>query len=33
MHHSRVVGNTPQIRGMIDKVRYMLKVEKVTDET
>ncbi len=27
LHHSVVVKNTPENRGMIDKVRYMLKVE------
>ena len=27
MHHSAVVKDTPQNRGMINKVRYMLKVE------
>lgn len=27
MHHSRVVDNTPENRGMINKVSYMLKVE------
>ncbi len=32
MHHTSVVIDTPQNRGMIDKVRYMLKVEKVSDE-
>ena len=27
MHHSVVVSDTPEIRGMIAKVYYMLKVE------
>lgn len=29
MHHSRVVENTPENRGMINKISYMLKVEEV----
>ena len=29
MHHSVVVENTPQNRGMIDKVIYLLQVEEV----
>lgn len=29
MHHSVIVENTPQNRGMIDKVNYLLKVEEV----
>ncbi len=29
MHHSAVVKDTPENRGMINKVRYMLKVEDV----
>jgi large subunit ribosomal protein L30 len=29
MHHSVVVENTPAIRGMIDKVNYLLHVEEV----
>ena len=29
MHHSRVVEDTPCIRGMIDKVAYLLEVEEV----
>ena len=28
MHDSRVVENTPENRGMIDKISYMLKVEE-----
>ena len=27
MHHSVMVKDTPENRGMMDKVRYMLKVE------
>ena len=27
-HHSVIVENTPQNRGMIDKVNYLLKVEE-----
>lgn len=29
MHQSRVVKNTPENRGMINKVSYLLKVEEV----
>ncbi len=29
MHHSVVVQNTPENRGMVNKVSYMLKVEEV----
>ena len=29
MHHSVVVKDTPENRGMINKVSYMLKVEEV----
>jgi large subunit ribosomal protein L30 len=29
MHHSVIVRNTPENRGMIDRVSYMLKVEEV----
>ncbi len=29
MHHSVVVEDTPSIRGMLDKVSYMLKVEEL----
>lgn len=29
MHHSRVVENTPENRGMINKISYMLRVEEV----
>ena len=29
MHHSRVVTLTPENKGMIDKVAYLLKVEEV----
>lgn len=29
MHHSRVIDDTPENRGMINKVAYMLKVEEV----
>lgn len=29
MHHSVVVNDTPEHRGMIAKVDYMLKVEEV----
>ena len=28
MHHSVVVADTPEIRGMINKVGYLLKVEE-----
>lgn len=28
MHHSVVVSDTPENRGMINKIRYMLKVEE-----
>ncbi|MDX1607281.1 MAG: 50S ribosomal protein L30 [Candidatus Competibacterales bacterium] len=28
MHHSVTVADTPENRGMIDKVAYMLKVEE-----
>ena len=28
MHHSAVVEDTPCMRGMIDKVAYLLKVEE-----
>lgn len=28
MHDSRIVENTPENRGMIDKIFYMLKVEE-----
>lgn len=29
MHQSVIVEDTPSIRGMIDKVNYLLKVEEV----
>jgi large subunit ribosomal protein L30 len=29
MHHTVIVRNTPENRGMIDRVSYMLKVEEV----
>ncbi len=29
MHHSVEVEDTPEIRGMINKVSYLLQVEKV----
>ena len=29
MHHSVVVSDTPENRGMISKVQYLLKVEAV----
>lgn len=29
MHHSRIVEDTPENRGMINKISYMLKVEEV----
>ena len=29
MHHTVVVQNTPENRGMIDRVSYMLKIEEV----
>ena len=29
MHHSVVVADTPENRGMVNKVRYMLKVEEL----
>ena len=29
MHHSSIVNDTPENRGMINKVRYMLNVEEV----
>lgn len=29
MHHTVVVEDTPENRGMINKVQYMLKVEEV----
>ncbi len=29
MHHSVLVNDTPENRGMIDKVGYLLKVEEV----
>jgi large subunit ribosomal protein L30 len=29
MHHSKVVALTPENKGMIDKVAYLLKVEEV----
>lgn len=29
MHHSVTVANTPQNRGMINKISYLLKVEEV----
>lgn len=29
MHHTVVHNDTPQIRGMIDSVSFMLKVEEV----
>lgn len=30
MHHSVEVEDTPSVRGMINKVSYMLKVEEVS---
>lgn len=29
MHHTVVVADTPENRGMVNKVRYMLTVEEV----
>ncbi len=29
MHHSVVVADTPENRGLIDKIAYMLKVEDI----
>lgn len=29
MHQSRIVEDTPAIRGMINKISYLLKVEEV----
>jgi len=29
MHHSVVVEDTPSVRGMINKVSYLLKIEDV----
>lgn len=29
MHHSVVVEDTPSVRGMINKVPYLLKIEEV----
>lgn len=29
MHQSRIVADTPENRGMINKVSYLLKVEEV----
>jgi large subunit ribosomal protein L30 len=29
MHHSRVLVDTPEVRGMIRSIGYMLKVEEV----
>lgn len=29
MHHSRIIDDTPENRGMINKIFYMLKVEEV----
>jgi large subunit ribosomal protein L30 len=29
MHHSVVVEDSPQVRGMINKVSYLLKVEEI----
>ena len=29
MHHSAVVADTPQNRGMINKIAYLLRVEEV----
>ncbi len=31
MHHSVVVHDTPENRGMINKVSYLLKVEEVEE--
>ncbi len=31
MHHSVVVDDTPENRGMINKVSYLLKVEEVEE--
>ncbi|MCS6986443.1 MAG: 50S ribosomal protein L30 [Sphingomonadaceae bacterium] len=31
LHRTRVLPDTPAIRGMIVKVRHLLKVEEVTD--
>ena len=30
MHRSKVLEDTPSVRGMIAKVQHMVKVEKVT---
>jgi len=29
MHHSKVLEDTPSVRGMINRVSYLLKVEEV----
>jgi len=29
MHHSVIVSDTPEIRGMISKIDYMVKVEEI----
>jgi ribosomal protein L30 len=29
MHQTRVIGDTPENRGMINKISYLLKVEEV----
>ena len=31
LHRSRVVADTPAMRGRIDKVKHLLRVEPVTD--
>ncbi|MCX7654031.1 MAG: 50S ribosomal protein L30 [Fervidobacterium sp.] len=31
MHHSVIKEDTPQIRGMIEKVKHLLKVEEVEE--
>ncbi len=31
MHHTVVKEDTPQIRGMIEKVKHLLKVEEVEE--
>ncbi len=30
MHHSRVLNDTPEVRGMIRKVSYMVECEEVS---
>lgn len=31
MNHAVVVGDTPQVRGMVDRVRHLVKVDELAE--